>query len=333
MKPVLQVENLTLDFSKDEKNYHALNKLSFCIHKNEMVGIVGESGCGKSLTALSVMGLLPANAIISQGSILFDGKDLTQISDAEKCDIRGKQISMIFQEPMTALNPLLPVGNQIAETLLAHNWANKKEAYEKVLCIMKKVGLPRVEKLYQEYPHQLSGGMRQRIMIAIAIINNPSLLIADEPTTALDVTIQAQILDLIKQLNREYGTSVLLISHDLGVVRELCSRVLIMYSGHIVEEGPVAAVFQQPLHPYTKSLIAAIPSIDKKGGALYTIKGSVLSLYNRSGNGCSFAPRCAVAAKQCFDTMPRMAEVNQQKVMCHLINKEEVVYEREADIG
>ena len=248
-KPVLSIESLTVDFDLG-KTCHAVRDTSVCIEPGEMVALVGESGCGKTMTALSAIGLQPRNAKIPQGKILFDGSDLRGLNEEQWNQYRGRNIAMIFQEPMTALNPLMKVGRQIAENARIHG-DSKEVAKKKALEVMRQVGLPDVERLYNEYPHRLSGGMRQRVMIAMALVNQPELLIADEPTTALDVTIQAQIMELIRDMNRKMGTAVLLISHDLGVIRQMCSRVYIMYAGRVVESGETQEVLAHPLHPYT----------------------------------------------------------------------------------
>lgn len=321
MKSMLQVHNLTVEFIKERKKYAALKEVTFHINEGEVVGMVGESGCGKSITSLAIMGILPENFTASKGSILINGQEVVGLSAEELSDMRGKEVSMIFQEPMTALNPLLPVGEQIQEAFMIHSKASKREAYEKTLNMMELVGLSRAKELYKEYPHQLSGGMRQRIMIAMAIINNPSILIADEPTTALDVTIQAQILDIIKKLNKKQGAAVLFVSHDLGVVRELCSRVVIMYAGSVVEEGNTHDIFLKPLHPYTKGLLSSIPTMDKKGEELYSIKGVVPALVNRNSKGCSFANRCAEAEEKCFSSVPEIKYNSSRGVRCFKVQE------------
>lgn len=319
---MLQIENLTLEFIKGKNKYKALDGVSFNIARGEIVGLVGESGCGKSLTSLAIMGLLPSNAMISEGNILFGNRDLTKLGKEEFYDVRGKEISMIFQDPMSALNPLITVGKQIEEAYMVHNKVTYEEAYARTQEIMKKVGLSRIEKLYDEYPHQLSGGMRQRIMIAMALINKPAMLIADEPTTALDVTIQAQILELMKKLNREEGSAIMIISHDLGVISELCDTVAVMYSGSIVEEGPVEEVFSTPLHPYTKGLLEAIPTMDKKGTELYTIRGMVPGIYDRNSNGCCFADRCPKAEQRCYLNKPEIKSIKNRRVNCFKVKGE-----------
>lgn len=319
---MLKVEKLKIEFVEDKKIYTAVKDLSFNIAKGEILGVVGESGCGKSITALSIIKLLPSMARIADGKVELNGKNISSLSEEEIVKIRGENVSMIFQEPMTALNPLITVGKQIEEALTIHTDMSKEKALELTLDMMSKVGLSNSEKLYKDYPHQLSGGMRQRIMIAMALINKPELLIADEPTTALDVTIQAQILELIKKLNKDFGTAVMFISHDLGIIKQICSRVVVMYAGYKVEEGTVDEVFLKPLHPYTKGLIAAIPSIALKGKELFNIKGFVPNLKNRRETGCPFADRCTEAVKNCFNERPTVYEHGKRKVMCFKATKE-----------
>ena len=296
-----RAEQFSIEFEHEKKWYPAVTDLNMHIDAGEMVALIGESGCGKSITALSMMGLQPKDTRLG-GHLCLDGEsgsvDLTGLTQKEWMKLRGSEISMIFQEPMTALNPLIKVGKQVCECLLTHQKGiSKKEAKSLVLEQLKSVGLPDVEDLYDCYPHQLSGGQRQRVMIAMAFINNPALLIADEPTTALDVTIQTQIMDLMRQMNKKTNTAILLISHELGVVSRLCSRVYIMYAGRIVESGPVDQILSDPLHPYTKGLVEAIPDITKRGKPLKAIPGSVPGLYARSNTGCGFAERCEYCTK------------------------------------
>ena len=313
-KPVLSIESLTVDFDLG-KTCHAVRDTSVCIEPGEMVALVGESGCGKTMTALSAIGLQPRNAKIPQGKILFDGSDLRGLNEEQWNQYRGRNIAMIFQEPMTALNPLMKVGRQIAENARIHG-ASKEEAKKRALEVMGQVGLPDVERLYNEYPHRLSGGMRQRVMIAMALVNQPELLIADEPTTALDVTIQAQIMELIRQMNREMGTAVLLISHDLGVIRQMCTRVYIMYAGRVVESGETKEVLAHPLHPYTKGLIASIPSLEKRGQRLSSIPGTVPALEDRSEHGCPFYNRCSKRREICEKETPPMVVHKGHMALC-----------------
>ncbi len=314
---MFEVKDLEVCFRKSGGDYPAVTGLSYKIDHNEILGIVGESGCGKSISSLALMGLLPKNARVTKGEMFVDGKHYTDFSPANLAELRGDQISMIFQEPMTALNPLITVGRQISEAYeIHHPHAPKEEAREMTYEIMRKCGLPRVEQLYREYPHQLSGGMRQRIVIAMALINKPEVIIADEPTTALDVTIQAQILNLLKKLNSEEGTSVILISHDLGIIREICENVIVMYAGHVVESGNVDIIFSEPQHPYTKGLIASIPTAAKKGQKLHTIPGTVPPLYKRSQTKCCFLDRCECASQCCRNGVPDLTSVGTHFVRC-----------------
>lgn len=318
---ICSLHDFSLSFRQGKLWYPAVSHINMEIGAGEMVALIGESGCGKSMTALSLMGLQPEEAKI-EGRLMFEGKDLLSMNERQWAEYRGNRISMIFQEPMTALNPLIKVGKQILENVLVHQTISKGEAKKLVLDMMRQVGLPDVEKLYDTYPHQLSGGQRQRIMIAMAFVNRPSLLIADEPTTALDVTIQAQIMDLMKQMNRELKSAVLLISHDLGVVRSLCSRVYIMYAGHVVESGDVKSVLRQPMHPYTRGLLAAIPSAKRRQEELASIPGTVPAIYARPKEGCSFCNRCGRRMDICGRETPGEKEYGGRKVMCHLTPEE-----------
>lgn len=312
---LLAIHELDVAFTIGKKQFPALRQLSFQVKEKERVGIVGESGCGKSLTSLSVMGLLPESATITRGEISVAGKTLSTERREEWNSIRGRQVAMIFQDPMSALNPLMPVGKQIAEMAMTHHSVTKKEAKGLALDMMAKVGLSRI---YGEYPHRLSGGMMQRIMIAMALICKPKLLIADEPTTALDVTIQAQILDLLREMNRSTDTAMLFISHDLGVIREVCERVIVMYAGYMVEDAPVGEILEHPKHPYTAALLQALPSVEKRGQLLYTIPGRVPPLTER-GDGCPFAGRCPRASTICHTKIPELeTSGNSHRVRCHL---------------
>lgn len=314
---LLEIKGLNVEFKTIEGQVHAVNNLSFSVDKGETLGIVGESGSGKSVTSLGIMKLIPnPPGEITGGEILYDGKDLTKISERKMEKIRGNEISMIFQEPMTSLNPIITCGKQIAESLELHRGMNKREALKKAVEMMKSVGIANPEKRANEYPHQMSGGMRQRIMIAMALACEPKILICDEPTTALDVTIQAQILDLIRELNKKTGTAVVMITHDLGVVSELCEKVIVMYTGRIVEEAPTEEIFKNPLHPYTGGLINAIPRITKKREPLKTIKGVVPNPMEKI-EGCSFWPRCQFATEKCRKEVPQMVQVSEKrKVRC-----------------
>jgi oligopeptide/dipeptide ABC transporter ATP-binding protein len=307
-KPLLEIKNLVTEFHTEEGVIPALSDVSLTLNAKETLGIVGESGCGKSVTALSVMRLLPYSGKISRGNILFQGQDLLKKSEKEMRGIRGKDISMIFQEPMTSLNPVYTIGDQVAETILIHSKTSKKEAMLQAVEALKTVGIPLPERRIKEYPHQLSGGMRQRVMIAMALSCNPKILIADEPTTALDVTIQAQILRLMMKLKEEMGTAIILITHDLGVVAEMAERVAIMYAGKIVEESDVKSIFENPLHPYTESLLKSIPSIEQKQGKLHVIKGSIPHPLEMPA-GCSFNPRCLYTEDICREKPPDLKTV------------------------
>lgn len=312
----LRIEDLTVEIKNQNNYYKALDGISFQAEEGEIVGLVGESGCGKSLSSLAIMRLLPQAARVSAGCICLGDTDLLKLSEEEMCGVRGADISMIFQEPMTALNPLITVGKQIEEAYLLHHPGEKRNAGVKAKEMMKKVGLSRVEKLYREYPHQLSGGMKQRIVIAMALINHPKLIVADEPTTALDVTIQYQILELLRELNKEFKSTILFISHDLGVVKELCSRIIVMYAGNIVEEGSTEEILHNPMHPYTKGLLESIPTPQKKGEILYNIPGIVEPLTKRSQTGCVFAKRCPNAKAECQTQKPEMQKTEGRRVSC-----------------
>ena len=298
----LRVENLSISFAGVSVN--VVDGISFAIPAGKTLCLVGESGCGKSVTSLAIMGLLPSKSTrIPTGSAVFDGLDLLHLSRAELEDIRGDRMTMIFQEPMTSLNPSFAVGDQIAEAVRRHRKVSRDEARQRALEMFRRVGIPSPETRLDDYPHQLSGGMRQRVMIAMALVNDPQLLIADEPTTALDVTIQAQILELMRGLQRETGTAMLLITHDLGVVAEIADEVAVMYAGHIVESGPVAAIFSDPQHPYTIGLMGSMPSLGARSGRLATIRGSVPPP-QALPPGCRFATRCPFADAHCFSHVP-----------------------------
>ncbi|HEY4551763.1 MAG TPA: ABC transporter ATP-binding protein [Bacillaceae bacterium] len=317
-EPVLRVEGLKTSFSTDSGEIPVVRGIDFAIRQKEILGIVGESGCGKSITSLSIMRLLPEPLARIEGNIYFKGENLIKLPERQMCHIRGNDIAMIFQEPMTSLNPVFTIGDQLTEAVRIHNKTTKRKAADKAVKILEEVGLPRAKQIMKEYPHQLSGGMRQRVMIAMAMICEPELLIADEPTTALDVTIQAQILELMRKLNNEKGTSIMLITHDLGVVAEMCERVLVMYAGKIVEEAPVLSLFQDPKHPYTAGLLKSVPDLRSRKERLYSIPGNV----PRPGTiktGCEFAPRCPHAFERCLENAPELLPVTkEQKVRCWL---------------
>jgi len=308
-EPILEVKDLCVQFHTAEGTVQAINNLSYTLHKGEKLGIVGESGSGKSVSSLGIMQLIPnPPGEITHGEILYKGMDIVKKSEKEMQKIRGNEISMIFQEPMTSLNPIVKCGSQIAESLILHRGMKKKEAMQEAIRMMKAVGIANPEVRAHEYPHQMSGGMRQRIMIAMALACRPQILIADEPTTALDVTIQAQILDLIRELNESMETSVLFITHDLGVVSELCDTVIVMYTGRIVEMASAEDLFREPLHPYTMGLLKAIPRITKDRPPLETINGSVPNPTEKI-EGCSFWPRCPYTTEQCRSAEPPVAEL------------------------
>lgn len=322
--PVLEVKALRTTFITDDGTIPVVNDIDFQVQSQEILGIVGESGCGKSVTSLSIMGLIPTGNGKVEGEILFNEENIAKATEKRMRSIRGNDIAMIFQEPMTSLNPVFTIGEQLIEAVQIHRKWPKKKAKEHAVQMLKKVGLPRAEQLINEYPHQLSGGMRQRVMIAMALACEPMLLIADEPTTALDVTIQAQILDLMKKLNKETNTAIIMITHDLGVVAEMCQRVIVMYSGKIVEEADVRTIFKEPKHPYTVGLIQSVPDMRVKKEQLYSIPGNV----PKPGSievGCHFAPRCPHAHARCYDETPNLKVLdNGQKVRCWLYEEGKV---------
>ncbi|SFQ94766.1 ABC transporter ATP-binding protein [Desulfoscipio geothermicus] len=306
---LLNVEDLKTHFFLDDGVVPAVDGVSFHLRKGETLAVVGESGSGKSITSLSIMRLVPAPpGRIVGGRITFAGEDLLAKSEKEMRDVRGNRISMIFQEPMTSLNPVYRVGDQIAESLVLHKRMKKKEALEQAVEMLRLTGIPSPEKRVRDFPHQMSGGMRQRVMIAMALCCQPELLIADEPTTALDVTIQAQILELMQELQRQMNTSIILITHDLAVVAEVADRAVVMYCGKVVEEAPVAELFENPLHPYTRGLLNSIPRLDENVDRLFMIDGVVPNML-RLPPGCAFAPRCPEAREHCRETAPRLTRV------------------------
>lgn len=324
---LLEVKGLKTYFNMGKgKVAKAVDDVSFSINKGETVALVGESGSGKSITSLSIMKLIPQPpGEIVEGSILLEGKELLTLSESEMANVRGNDIGMIFQEPMTSLDPVFTIGNQIVESLMRHPKMKKSEAYAKAIELLKIVGFSRAEVIVNEYPHQLSGGMRQRVMIAIAMSNNPKLLIADEPTTALDVTVQAQILNLMIDMKKQFGSSILLITHDMGVVAEMADRVLVMYGGQIVEEAPVKDLFLKTKHPYTKALLKTIPNIDIELERLDSIPGTVPPAH-LFPKGCRFADRCAHVMAKCREENPTLLEDSpQHKVRCHLYEMEGVI--------
>lgn len=314
METTLQVEHLTAGFTGSAGAVRIVNDVSIQVPKGSIIGIVGESGCGKSMTARSIMGLLKHPNRIMEGQILFDGFDLAQMKEPQLAALRGQALSMIFQEPMTSLNPVMKVGKQVSEALRLHQKISKKDARQEVLRMFEKVGISDPEKRFECYPHELSGGLRQRIMIAMAMICKPKLLIADEPTTALDVTVEAQILELMRQLRDETGTSIILISHNLGVVAEICDYVYVMYAGRIVEQAETFALFDAPQHPYTVGLMNAVGSLERIQSRLETIPGTVPEL-SRLPQGCSFAPRCGRCTNRCTQQVPELTQWKQEHLV------------------
>lgn len=314
---LLQIIDLKTQFISNGRIIPAVDGIDLCVKPGETVGIVGESGSGKTVASLSVMRLLPrTGAKIAAGEILFNGKNLLSLNDEQMRGIRGNEIAMIFQEPMTSLNPVYTINQQLSEMVIIHRKCSKKEAREHSLNMLKKVNIPRPEKILDEYPHQLSGGMRQRVMIAMAMSCDPALLIADEPTTALDVTIQAQILDLMRELRETQKTSILLITHDLGVVAEMCDRVYVMYAGQVVEEADIFSLFENPAHPYTQGLLNSMPKADLDLDRLDSIPGSV-PLPGTIKQGCRFATRCHYVEQKCLEEAPPFVELpNGQKSRC-----------------
>lgn len=309
MAPLLSVRNLRTHFITEDGEVPAVDGVSFDLSAGETLGIVGESGSGKSVTSLSIMRLIPTPpGRIAGGEILFNGEDLLKKSPAEMRKIRGNDISMIFQEPMTSLNPVFTIGDQIMEAIILHQKLSKKDARDRAIEMLRLVGIPSPEQRVDEYPHQLSGGMRQRVMIAMALSCNPRLLIADEPTTALDVTIQAQILELLQRLQEEFGMAIIMITHDLGVVAGMVDRVIVMYAGKVVEEAPVRELFTSPKHPYTEGLLGSIPKLHQVQDRLQTIEGVVPSPFNMP-KGCRFHPRCKYAQPACEEAEPLLQEL------------------------
>ncbi len=315
--PLLAVDDLVTTFSTEEGLVTPVDGVSFTVERGETVGVVGESGCGKSVTSLSILRLVPSPpGRIAQGRILFEGQDLLTLSEREMRAIRGRDIAMIFQEPMTSLNPVFTCGDQILEALRRHQKVSATEARDQALELLHLVGIPLPEQRLGAYPHQLSGGMRQRIMIAMALCCHPRLLIADEPTTALDVTIQAQILDLLRHLKKQLSMAVLLITHDLGVVAETAERVVVMYAGKVVEEAPVRTLFHAPRHPYTEGLLRSIPRLDERRESLPVIEGMVPNLLDLP-SGCRFHPRCPRAERRCREEAPALRSFGEgHRVAC-----------------
>ena len=319
---LLEINNMKTYFYTKKGTVPAVDDVSINISKGQIIGLVGESGCGKSVTALSVMGLVQSPGKVTEGTIVFEGKNLLDLSNTEMRNVRGNEISMIFQEPMTSLNPVYRVGRQVSEAIRLHQNISNKDAKEQVIEIFKKVGIPEAEKRYDSYPHQLSGGLRQRVMIGMAMICSPKLLIADEPTTALDVTIEAQILYLMRKLRDENNTSIMMITHNLGVVAELCDYVYVMYAGRIMERSDINELFENPCHPYTDGLLRSIPKITAENERLYNIKGVVPNLL-KLPKGCRFSPRCEKATSKCFEMEPNLYKTKSNHyVRCFLFENE-----------
>ena len=315
---LLSVKNLSTEFPVKKGIVKAVEDVSFDVDAGEILAIVGESGSGKSVTSLSIMGLLGEPGHVASGEVKFEGKDLVGLSEKDYRQLRGNDMAMIFQEPMTSLNPVYRIGNQIVEAIRTHEKVGKKEARERAIDLLRKVGIPSPEKRIDDYPHQMSGGMRQRVMIAMALACNPKLLIADEPTTALDVTIQAQILDLLRRLRDDTGMAVLLITHDLGVVSETADRVVVMYCGQVVEEAEVRTLFDHPMHPYTLGLLKSIPRLeDDDSKRLYMIKGMVPNPLEMPP-GCHFSDRCDSCMDICREKIPNLVDIDGHKVRCFL---------------
>ncbi|SCP97283.1 ABC transporter ATP-binding protein [Anaerobium acetethylicum] len=326
---LLSVNDLEVSFFTYAGEVKAVRKISYDLKFGEVMGIVGESGSGKSVSSFGLMGIIPEPGKIIGGSIVFEGRDITKMSEKELIKIRGKEVSMIFQDPMTSLNPVFTVGNQIDESLRKHTELNKEQRKERIIELFKLVGINQPEKRIKQYPHEFSGGMRQRVMIAMALACNPKLLIADEPTTALDVTIQAQILELLKELRNKINMSIIFITHDLGVVSEICDKVAVMYAGNIIERGSIDDIFYNPKHPYTWGLLKSVPKINAdEHERLIPIEGTPVDLINPP-QGCAFAPRCEHCMKICLTKKPPVCQVGENhEALCWLSVKEE--FEKEA---
>jgi peptide/nickel transport system ATP-binding protein/oligopeptide transport system ATP-binding protein len=306
--PLLSVRDLTVTFRAEGRTQTAVDRVGFDVAAGEVLGIVGESGSGKSVTALAVMGLLPANGRVASGEILFEGTDLLRLPARKMRDLRGRRIGMIFQEPMTSLNPVFTIGDQIVETIVHHERLGRQAARERAVDMLARVGIPSARRRLDDYPHQMSGGMRQRVMIAMALACSPRLLLADEPTTALDVTIQAQLLDLLNDLRREFGMAVVVITHNMGVIAEFADRVAVFYAGRVAEEAPVEPLFDRPAHPYTRGLLASTPRLDADAERLVTIPGAMPNIA-APPPGCRFAPRCGVKVEACEADRPPLVAV------------------------
>jgi oligopeptide transport system ATP-binding protein len=329
MAAILEVRGLETQFKTNEGIVHAVNGVSFTLNEGETLGIVGESGCGKSVTVMSILHLIPAPpGKVVAGTARFMNHDLLKMSDVEIRRILGAQISMIFQDPMTSFNPVLTIGRQLTEPLEIHKNMGKKEAIEKAADILELVNIPKAKERLGDYPHQFSGGMRQRVMIAMALICGPQVLIADEPTTALDVTIQAQILELVKSLRDEMGMAIIWITHDLGIIAGLADRVLVMYGGQIVEETPVVELYQHPVHPYTQALLAGLPRLDEQGHRrLLSIDGMPPVLMGKP-TSCPFAPRCPLSIERCWNENPQLKQIGPEHFAACWVNADKILEER-----
>lgn len=321
--PLLQVKNLSTTFNVDAGEVRAVNGISFNLDKGKVLGIVGESGSGKSVTAYSIMRILVEPGRITGGEILFNGENIVNYSEKQMRQFRGKRVSIIFQDPMTSLNPTFTIGNQLREAILLHTGRNRKQANERALEMLQLVGVNEPEKRLKQYPHELSGGMRQRVMIAMALACEPDILIADEPTTALDVTIQAQILELMKSLQKKLGMAIIMITHDLGVIADMCDEIIVMYAGRVCERGTVDEIFYNPRHEYTKGLLRSIPKLDTNHAKLEPIAGSPVDLTNMP-KGCAFASRCDHCMKICLSELPEEVRVNDSHIASCWMNVKQV---------
>lgn len=329
--PLLQVQDLHTSFTTDNGEVQAVNGLSFNLEEGKTLGIVGESGSGKSVTAYSIMKILDTNGHVTGGKILYKGKDLAELSEAEMTEFRGKEISIIFQDPMTSLNPVYTVGNQITEAITLHQKVSKEEAQKEAIKMLEQVGINEPERRFKQYPHELSGGMRQRVMIAMALVSKPSILIADEPTTALDVTIQAQILELMKELQKTYHMAIIIVTHDLGVIAQMADEIVVMYGGRICERGTAEDIFYTPHHEYTKGLLTSIPNVNNMKEKLVPIEGSPINLLNLP-KGCAFCARCKEAMKICLDEVPQELVVGEtHKAACWMNVKNHTYIDEEAN--